>query len=107
MLLKTLFTCVVIAAQIVLSLEVESHVVLVPCCIGAQLAGVGTLMAQATRGSILVHNIWNVPCEIILARLRQRIALNRNLHRTGSEHVSGKVLSCLEMLVTVRTIVTA
>ena len=69
MLLKALFTCVVIAAQIVLSLKVESHVVLVPCCIGAQLAGVGPLMAHTIGGSILVHNIWNVPFEIILARL--------------------------------------
>ena len=69
MLLKALFTCVVIAAQIVLSLKVESHVVLVPCCIGAELAGVGALMAHTISGSILVHNIWNVPFEIILARL--------------------------------------
>ena len=68
MLFKALFTGVVIAAQIVLSLEVQSHVVLVPCCIGAELAGVGALMAHTIGGSILVHNIWNVPCEIILAR---------------------------------------
>lgn len=68
-LFKAFFTRVVIAAHIVLSFEVQSHIVLVPCSVGAQLAGVGPIMAQASRGSKLVHNIWNFPFELILARL--------------------------------------
>ena len=32
-LFKAFFTCIVVVAHVVLSLEVKSHVVLVPCCI--------------------------------------------------------------------------
>jgi hypothetical protein len=51
-----LLTSVVIAAQFVLSLEVQPHVVLVAGQVGTEVAGVGPVMAWRAPG-IQLHDI--------------------------------------------------